>query len=141
MYQRSQRNAVPRELTLNLNVAIGKANSNSDFAIGYMYWTRRQITATLCEDAKSNRGESSMDNDFLTEQDISDRLHISLGTLRRWRLESRGPKFRKLGTLVRYGEYDLSQWMEAQPSGGTRELGRIPPSKAQSSHGVIRKTA
>jgi hypothetical protein len=141
MYQRSQRNAVPRELTLNLNVAIGKANSNSDFAIGYMYWTRRQITATLCEDAKSNRGESSMDNDFLTEQDISDRLHISLGTLRRWRLESRGPKFRKLGTLVRYGEYDLSQWMEAQPSGGTRELGRIPPSKAQSSHGGIRKTA
>jgi hypothetical protein len=141
MYQRSQRSAVPRELKLNLNVAIGKANSNSDFAIGYMYWTRRQITATLCEDAKSNRGESSMDNDFLTEQDISDRLHISLGTLRRWRLESRGPKFRKLGTLVRYGEYDLSQWMEAQPSGGTRELGRIPPSKAQSSHGVIRKTA
>jgi hypothetical protein len=141
MYQRSQRSAVPRELKLNLNVAIGKANSNSDFAIGYMYWTRRQITATLCEDAKSNRGESSMDNDFLTEQDISDRLHISLGTLRRWRLESRGPKFRKLGTLVRYGEYDLSQWMEAQPSGGTRELGRIPPSKAQSSHGGIRKTA
>jgi predicted DNA-binding transcriptional regulator AlpA len=90
---------------------------------------------------KSNCGESSMDNDFLTEQDISDRLHISLGTLRRWRLESRGPKFRKLGTLVRYGEYDLSQWMESQPSGGTRELGRIPPSKAQSSHGGVRKTA
>jgi hypothetical protein len=126
---------------LNLDAAIGNANSNSDFAIEYMYWTRRQITATLCEDAKSKRGESSMDNDFLTEQDISDRLHISLGTLRRWRLESRGPKFRKLGTLVRYGEYDLSQWMEAQPSGGTREFGRIPPSKAQSSHGGIRKTA
>ena len=113
----------------------------ADGGIGNNYWTWSRITATLWEDEKSNRGESSMDNDFLTEQDISERLHISLGTLRRWRLESRGPKFRKLGTLVRYGEYDLSQWMESQPSGGTRELGRIPPSKAQSSHGGVRKTA
>jgi predicted DNA-binding transcriptional regulator AlpA len=113
----------------------------ADGGIGNNYWTWSRITATLWEDEKSNRGESSMDNDFLTEQDLSERLHISLGTLRRWRLESRGPKFRKLGTLVRYGEYDLSQWMESQPSGGTRELGRIPPSKAQSSHGGVRKTA
>jgi len=113
----------------------------ADGGIENNYWTWSRITATLWEDEKSNRGESSMDNDFLTEQDISERLHISLGTLRRWRLESRGPKFRKLGTLVRYGEYDLSQWMESQPSGGTRELGRIPPSKAQSSHGGVRKTA
>ena len=113
----------------------------ADGGIGNNYWTWSRITATLWKDEKSNRGESSMDNDFLTEQDLSERLHISLGTLRRWRLESRGPKFRKLGTLVRYGEYDLSQWMESQPSGGTRELGRIPPSKAQSSHGGVRKTA
>lgn len=99
------------------------------------------MRTTLLEDEKPIRGESSMDNDFLTEQDISGRLHISLGTLRRWRLESRGPKFRKLGTLVRYGEYDLSQWMEAQPSGGAPELGRIPPSKVHGRDGSIRKIA
>jgi len=120
-----------------MRACIGAADGDT----GNNYWTWSRITATLWEDEKSNRGESSMDNDFLTEQDLSERLHISLGTLRRWRLESRGPKFRKLGTLVRYGEYDLSQWMESQPSGGTRELGRIPPSKAQSSHGGVRKTA
>jgi predicted DNA-binding transcriptional regulator AlpA len=67
-----------------------------------------------------------MINQFLTEIELSDRIHVSLATLRRWRLENRGPKFRKLGSLVRYGEYDLTQWMEAQPSGGTGEMERIP---------------
>jgi len=67
------------------------------------------------------------ENDYLTETQLSEKLHVSLGTLRRWRLENRGPKFRKLGALVRYGEYDLEQWMQAQPSGGARELERFPP--------------
>ena len=70
-------------------------------------------------------------NQFLTEVELSDRIHVSLATLRRWRLENRGPKFRKLGSLVRYGEYDLSQWMEAQPSGGTVDLAKVAP---KSSH-------
>jgi len=81
-----------------------------------------------------------MDNDFLTEQDISERASHqprNAGAGGGWRAADQS--FRKLGTLVRYGEYDLSQWMESQPSGGTRELGRIPPSKAQSSHGGVRK--
>jgi predicted DNA-binding transcriptional regulator AlpA len=73
------------------------------------------------------RRDRRMMNQFLTEIELSDRIHVSLATLRRWRLENRGPKFRKLGSLVRYGEYDLTQWMEAQPSGGTGEMARIPP--------------
>ena len=51
----------------------------------------------------------TMEKDYLTEMELSEKLRISLGTLRRWRLENRGPKFRKLGALVRYGEYDLDQ--------------------------------
>jgi predicted DNA-binding transcriptional regulator AlpA len=73
-----------------------------------------------------------MTNQFLTEIELSDRIHVSVPTLRRWRLENRGPKFRKLGSLVRYGEYDLSQWMDAQPSGGTTEMGKIPPKSTHS---------
>jgi predicted DNA-binding transcriptional regulator AlpA len=80
-----------------------------------------------------------MINQFLTEIELSDRIHVSLATLRRWRLENRGPKFRKLGSLVRYGEYDLTQWMEAQPSGGTGEMERIPPASIHSGHGRIQK--
>src|SRR5271170_192022 len=80
-----------------------------------------------------------MINQFLTEIELSDRIHVSLATLRRWRLENRGPKFRKLGSLVRYGEYDLTQWMEAQPSGGTGEMERIPPASSHSGRGRIQK--
>lgn len=73
-----------------------------------------------------------MSDQFLTEIEVSDRIHVSLATLRRWRLENRGPKFRKLGSLVRYGEYDLNEWMEAQPSGGTAVIGKIPPKSSYS---------
>jgi predicted DNA-binding transcriptional regulator AlpA len=55
---------------------------------------------------------------FLTESEVSDRTHISVATLRQWRLENRGPKFHKFGSLVRYPEEDLTHWERAQPSGG-----------------------
>lgn len=55
---------------------------------------------------------------FLTEREVSQRTHISLATLRRWRLENRGPKYYKFGSLVRYDEDELSCWEQAQPSGG-----------------------
>jgi DNA-binding transcriptional regulator YiaG len=37
---------------------------------------------------------------LLTEQEVSRQLHVSLATLRRWRLERRGPKFIKVSSLV-----------------------------------------
>ena len=39
---------------------------------------------------------------LLTECDVSERLHVSVASLRRWRLENRGPRFIKVGSLVRY---------------------------------------
>jgi len=65
---------------------------------------------------------------FLTETEVSERTHISLGTLRRWRLENRGPKFHKFGSLVRYGEEDLSRWQDDQPSGGAVVSRKAPAS-------------
>lgn len=59
-----------------------------------------------------------MSTRFLTESEVSARTHISLATLRRWRLERRGPAYRKFGSLVRYGEEELLQWEQTQPHGG-----------------------
>jgi hypothetical protein len=39
-------------------------------------------------------------NSFLNEQEVSKRLNVSVATLRRWRLEKRGPMFVKVGSLV-----------------------------------------
>jgi predicted DNA-binding transcriptional regulator AlpA len=59
-----------------------------------------------------------MNGRFLTETQVSQQTHVSLGTLRRWRLEHRGPHYYKFGSLVRYAESDLDIWLAAQPSGG-----------------------
>jgi excisionase family DNA binding protein len=56
---------------------------------------------------------------FLTEKDLAKQINVSLATLRRWRLERRGPRFVKVGALVRYRPEDLEQWMAALPTGGT----------------------
>ncbi len=70
-------------------------------------------------------------NKLLTEEQLSERISVSMGTLRRWRLESRGPKFHKLGSLVRYSEYDLEIWLQGRPSGGESETARLPPKPAR----------
>jgi len=70
---------------------------------------------------------------FLTECEVSERTHISLATLRRWRLENRGPKYYKFGSLVRYSEEELTRWEQAQPSSGEDAAERIKPKSVRSS--------
>jgi predicted DNA-binding transcriptional regulator AlpA len=79
-----------------------------------------------------------MSESFLTEIEVSRKTKISLATLRRWRLERRGPSYRKFGSLVRYGENELDDWMNAQPSGGD-----VPPRMQPGTvapHTLLRKT-
>ncbi|HEY1804898.1 MAG TPA: helix-turn-helix domain-containing protein [Terracidiphilus sp.] len=71
-----------------------------------------------------------MGTKFLTEIEVAERTQISLATLRRWRLENRGPLYRKFGSLVRYAEDELVNWENAQPVGGG-SVGRIGPSTAR----------
>ena len=55
---------------------------------------------------------------LLTEAEVAQRLRVSLACLRRWRLERRGPRFLKVGSLVRYPSEQLDRWIESLPSGG-----------------------
>ena len=48
---------------------------------------------------------------LLTEVETANLLRISLGSVRRWRQEGRGPVFRKLGRSVRYRPADLSDFV------------------------------
>jgi len=80
-----------------------------------------------------------MSTRFLTECEVSERTHISLATLRRWRLENRGPKYHKFGSLVRYGEEELTLWEEAQPIGGEGAAERMKP-KSVRSNMLLRKS-
>jgi len=55
---------------------------------------------------------------LLTEGDLSRQLRVSLGTVRRWRLLSRGPRFLKIGASVRYRPEDVINWLASRPTGG-----------------------
>jgi excisionase family DNA binding protein len=55
---------------------------------------------------------------FLTEKEVAKQIKVSLASLRRWRLMQRGPRFVKVGALVRYRPEDLEQWMASFPPGG-----------------------
>jgi excisionase family DNA binding protein len=54
---------------------------------------------------------------LLTETDVAELLRVSLASVRRWRLEKRGPTFVKVGTCVRYRPEDLEAWIGSLPTG------------------------
>jgi excisionase family DNA binding protein len=56
---------------------------------------------------------------LLTEDEVAQQLHVSVASLRRWRLERRGPQFIKVGSLVRYKPEELEAWLVALPTGGS----------------------
>jgi hypothetical protein len=55
---------------------------------------------------------------LLTETDVAELLRVSLASVRRWRLEKRGPAFVKVGTCVRYRPEDLESWVGSLPTSG-----------------------
>jgi predicted DNA-binding transcriptional regulator AlpA len=48
---------------------------------------------------------------------------VSVGTVRRWRGLGTGPRYRKIGNLVRYSIADLEDWLASRPTGGERAEG------------------
>lgn len=50
---------------------------------------------------------------LLKEQEVSERLTISLTSLRRWRMAGTGPEWVKLGKSVRYPESSLVKYIDS----------------------------
>jgi predicted DNA-binding transcriptional regulator AlpA len=69
---------------------------------------------------------------LLTEVDLSKHLSVSLATLRRWRLDKRGPQYIKVGALVRYRPEDVESWLASRPVGGSPCGAGISPEPGRS---------
>jgi excisionase family DNA binding protein len=63
---------------------------------------------------------------LFTEEEVAKQLHVSVASIRRWRLERRGPKFVKVGSLVRYRPEDLETWLASLPTGGAQLVSAEP---------------
>ena len=55
---------------------------------------------------------------LLTEKQVARLLGVSVAAVRKWRLQQRGPLYRKLGSSVRYKSEDVSAWVDSTPKGG-----------------------
>jgi Helix-turn-helix domain len=48
---------------------------------------------------------------LLSEEQVAERWMVSVKTLQGWRVRGGGPKFIKLGRVVRYSELDLEEFL------------------------------
>jgi len=51
---------------------------------------------------------------LLNERELATACGISVLTLRKWRSLRRGPRFLKIGSLVRYRPEDVAAWIDRQ---------------------------
>jgi len=63
---------------------------------------------------------------LLDEKELARLIRVSIGTLRFWRINGKGPRYRKVGQLVRYAPSDVNEWLNSRPTGGelATEVGR-----------------
>jgi predicted DNA-binding transcriptional regulator AlpA len=52
---------------------------------------------------------------LLLEEEVSEKLQVSLACLRRWRLQGEGPQYVKMGPMVRYRPKDID-WLAKLPT-------------------------
>jgi hypothetical protein len=60
---------------------------------------------------------------FLTTVETADFLRVNSVSLARWRMEGRGPPYKKFGRKVLYSRSDLIAWTEAQTRLSTSDSG------------------
>jgi hypothetical protein len=68
----------------------------------------------------TNHEASPLAHYFLSEKPTASFLGVSFETLRTWRKQGRGPRYRRFGRCIRYSFSDLKAFIEASPAGGGR---------------------
>jgi predicted DNA-binding transcriptional regulator AlpA len=62
-------------------------------------------------------------NTAMSESELARKASVSIAVLRKWRREGRGPRFLKLGRLVRYLVGDVDIWLHSHAFGGSKQPG------------------
>jgi predicted DNA-binding transcriptional regulator AlpA len=55
---------------------------------------------------------------LLEEKELAETLQVSIGTLRTWRTDGKGPRFHRIGQMIRYAPSDVKEWLLSHQSGG-----------------------
>ncbi len=76
------------------------------------------------------------EDDVLSERQTSSLLLVQPSTLQAWRTKGRGPKYLKIGKLVRYRLRDLHSFLDQQTRTST-----VDPGVSQSDKRTVRHTS
>jgi excisionase family DNA binding protein len=78
----------------------------------------RMVRVAIREElANAQQAPSHRDVAWMTEAGVAQSLGISKVTLYSWRAQAKGPRFTKIGRLVRYRSSDVDAWLEEQRTG------------------------
>jgi predicted DNA-binding transcriptional regulator AlpA len=55
---------------------------------------------------------------LLNEHDVARLTGLSVASVRRWRLLRQGPRYLRIGAVVRYRPEDVAAWLDSRPTGG-----------------------
>jgi predicted DNA-binding transcriptional regulator AlpA len=72
---------------------------------------------TIVHVAPSNQSEPVTAVDLIDEPALAARLGVSRSTLQSWRYTGRGPRFIKLGRMIRYRHADVDAYLRANTRG------------------------
>jgi predicted DNA-binding transcriptional regulator AlpA len=73
---------------------------------------------TIRTGAESRESGEPTIQTLLDERDVARWIRVSVATLRYWRGEGKGPRYRKVGQLIRYAPSDVQDWLNTRPAGG-----------------------
>ena len=59
-----------------------------------------------------DQGDS--DGPFLTPEQAAEHLKVKKSTLKKWRIQGKGPLYRKHGSVIVYHIDDIDEWSESQ---------------------------
>lgn len=76
-----------------------------------------QPNLTVVSARSSGSDQPSLVSDLIDESALAARLGVSRSTLQSWRYAGRGPRFIKLGRLVRYRTADVDAYLRANTRG------------------------
>jgi predicted DNA-binding transcriptional regulator AlpA len=72
---------------------------------------------TIVRESSSDLNMPSGLKDLIDESALAARLGVSRSTLQSWRYSGRGPRFVKLGRMVRYRVADIDAYLSANTHG------------------------
>ena len=86
--------------------------------------------------------DTNLAHTLLTETEVAKQLRVSLAALRKWRVLNRGPQFLKIGSLVRYRQADINQWLESVlVGGGSQDPDEVMPRSVGNVDGAVEDQA